>query len=79
MTDQTKTIEGIRIEPGIPCPPPKRKGGYASKVIAEMAPGDSCLVTESQAATLRTYARKVKIKLTGRPEGEGTMRVWRVK
>lgn len=76
---EPKIVEGIKIEPGVPCPAPKRKEGYASKVLVEMAPGDSALVTKAQAATLRTYARRVKIKLTGRPEGEGMMRVWRLK
>lgn len=69
----------IKIEKGIPLP--SKRGvefNNASNILQSMEVGDSFLCSVQEANTFRAMAPRYGMKVTGRTQEDGSVRVWRV-
>lgn len=74
-------LDSIVIETGVRVPPAKQSGPKhhpAALLLERMLPGQSVLLSELQARTMRTNARKLKVPVAVRNMGNGTARIWRL-
>lgn len=67
----------ITIESGIPIPP-KHKGTGYPELMRQMKVGDSILVPKKGRVAVLQAAVRLRITITTRKEGDGTMRCWKV-
>jgi hypothetical protein len=67
--------EAPSIDKAIPIPSRSKWG----KLVADMQPGDSVLVTVAEASALRAQARLAQIEVVSRTIQPNRVRVWRTK
>lgn len=76
----SKEVEGFIIESDKEVPPVKQKRTRVwDKLASSMHVGDSVLFDKKDANAFTSYLHKNEIPYTSRAEGEGKVRVWKLR
>jgi hypothetical protein len=80
--DPLPDVMTIALENGVAIPSAKHFAGKVSAaalLLERMQPGQSVVLTETQARSVRSNAKRMKVPVAVRVVGDGKARLWRLK